>query len=44
MFDVTTDGRRKREAFAAGLTYRDFFPTYPHGMLIREDVANFVSC
>jgi hypothetical protein len=41
--DISNDGRRKRDAFAEGLTYRDFFPKYPHAMRIREDVANFHS-
>jgi hypothetical protein len=34
-------GRRKRDEFAEGLTYRDFFPEYPPGMRIRKDVASF---
>ena len=41
---IVTTGRRKRDEFAEGLTYRDFFPEYPPGMRIRKDVADFVSC
>ena len=41
---IVTTGRRKRDEFAEGLTYSDYFPEYPPGMRIRKDVASFVSC
>ena len=38
-----TDGRGKRDVYMDGLTYRDLFPGYPHGLRLRKDVAMFVS-
>ena len=37
------DGRRRRQAFADGLTYGDLFSNYPSGLRVREDVAKSVS-
>ena len=41
--DLDGNSRRKRQEFAEGVTYKDFFPEYPPGIRIRKDVANFVS-
>jgi hypothetical protein len=40
---TNVDGRRKRDAYVDGMTYKDIFPHYPSGLRIREDVANFHS-
>ena len=38
------NGRKKRDAgYADGVTYDEYFPGYPSGLRMREDVANFVS-
>ena len=38
------NGRKKRDAgYADGVMYDQYFPGYPSGLRMREDVANFVS-